>query len=205
MSRTRNVTVSFTGKSVHIVNAKQGADALHAACGFYCNALQIPETAPFLLKFGTLHGGTAANAICDRAILEGSLRTFREASDQRLTSSLTRLCKQWAKKTGCAGDILFSPGYPPVNNCPQLFRQIQKIHPVRFLDCPFLTGEDFSFYQQQVPGVYFLLGIGDTPPLHSPEFSFDPEILTAGADFFTAIVKEYMPRLTLPLFNGKIQ
>ena len=193
MSRTRNVSVIFTGKSVHIAAGKPGADALRAACGFYCSTGNIQESSPHLLKFGVLRGGTASNAICGEAVLQGSLRTFQDRCDRRLTASLTMLCSRWAQKTGCIGKVHFSPGYPPVNNCPQLLRKIQKIHPVRILDRAFMTGEDFSFYQQQVPGVYFLLGIGDTPPLHSPLFSFDEKVLTAGADFFTAIAEECMP------------
>lgn len=193
MSRTRNVRVVFTGESVHIAADKPGTDALRAACGFYCSAGNIRENAPHLLKFGILRGGTASNAVCGEAVLQGSLRTFQDCCDRRLTASLTMLCSRWAQKTGCTGEIHFSPGYPPVHNSPQLLQKIQKLHPVRILDKAFMTGEDFSFYQQQVPGVYFLLGIGDTPPLHSPRFSFDEKALTAGADFFTAIAQECMP------------
>ena len=187
MSRTRNVTVTFTGKSVHIASEKSGADALQAACRFYCKAGQIRDSCSHLLKFGTLHGGTASNAICDKAVLTGSLRTFQDSTDRHLTASLTMLCKQISKQSRCPGDICFSKGYPPVRNDPQLLRQVQRKYPVQISDKAFMTGEDFSFYQQQVPGVYFLLGIGDTPPLHSPQFSFNENILTAGADFFTTL------------------
>ena len=189
MSRTRNVTVTFTGKSVHIATEQAGADALKAACCFYCKAGQIRENTPHLLKFGALHGGTVSNAVCDKAVLTGSLRTFQDEADRQLTASLTMLCRYIAKQTRCQGDLHFTPGYPPVINDPQLFRQVQKKCPVKNLDRAFWTGEDFSFYQQQIPGVYFLLGVGDTPPLHSPQFSFDENILTAGADFFTNLAR----------------
>lgn len=191
MCKTRNVSATFTGKSVHIAAKEQGSDALCSACRFLELAYQLKSPAPFLLKFGTLHGGTAPNAICGKAVLEGSLRTFQEQTDRALQSSLSMLCIRSAKKTGCTGEISFSPGYPPVYNHPKLFAQIQKKHPVRCLDRAFMTGEDFSYYQKEVPGVYFLLGIGDTPPLHSPEFTFDPKVLTAGADFFTTLSSIY--------------
>ena len=185
MSRTRNVSVTFVGRSVHIASYRYGADALQACCSFFCKTGQIRENTPYLLKFGTLHGGTASNALCGKAVLEGSLRTFQESTDRRLRASLASVCKKAAQKSGCTGQIEFSPGYPPVYNQPQLFAQIRKIHPVKCLDRAFMTGEDFSFYQREVPGVYFLLGIGDTPPLHSPNFAFDTNILNIGADFFT--------------------
>ncbi len=189
MSRTRNVTVTFTGQSVHIASDRCGADALRACCDFYEKANQIRENTAHLLKFGALHGGTASNAICGKAVLEGSLRTFQDSTDRRLVSALTILCRQSAQKNGCKGEIHFTEGYPPVVNHPALFTQLQKNYPVQILDRAFMTGEDFSFYQKEVPGVYFLLGIGDTPPLHSPEFSFDERLLAAGADYFTLLCR----------------
>lgn len=189
MCRTRNVTVTFTGQSVHIASGKRGADALRACCNFYEKTSQLQENTAYLLKFGTLHGGTAANAICGKAVLEGSLRTFQDSADRYLVSSLTILCRQSAQKNGCKGEVYFSAGYPPVINHPGLFAQLQKKHHVQILDRAFMTGEDFSFYQKEVPGVYFLLGVGDTPPLHSPDFSFDERLLNAGADYFTTLCR----------------
>ena len=52
-----------------------------------------------------------------------------------------------------------------------------------------LTAEDFSFYQRRVPGLFFLLGTGDTPELHSPEFCFDDEaVLPAGVEFLKRLL-----------------
>lgn len=186
MSSTRGVTVRFTGKAAHIAGG-EGVDALDACCRFFCGARQLQGKDSFLLKFGMLRGGTAANVICGEAVLEGSLRTLRESDSHRLCAALNSLCKRVCQKTGCYGEIIFRPGYPAVKNDGKLLHQIQKNHPVRILDRAYMTGEDFSFYQREVPGVYFLLGLGDTPPLHSPDFAFDERVLCAGADFFTAL------------------
>ena len=57
------------------------------------------------------------------------------------------------------------------------------------LDAPTLTAEDFSFYQRRVPGLFFLLGVGDTPELHSPEFCFDDEtVLPQGVEFLKRLL-----------------
>ena len=57
------------------------------------------------------------------------------------------------------------------------------------LDVPVLAAEDFSFYQKRVPGVFFFLGVGDTPELHAPEFSFNDEaVLPAGLDFLKKLL-----------------
>jgi hippurate hydrolase len=59
------------------------------------------------------------------------------------------------------------------------------------LDEPCMTAEDFSWYQKHVPGVFFFLGLGDTPALHADTFDFDETILTKGADFFEALAENF--------------
>ena len=43
-----------------------------------------------------------------------------------------------------------------------------------------LTTEDFAWYQQELPGVFFFLGVGDTEELHSARFTFDERVLERG-------------------------
>lgn len=190
MSRCTGIDVSFTGQGGHIADSRPGSDALRACCCFYNGTNQIRERNPHLLKFGKLSAGTAGNVLCSNAQLSGSLRTFQEETDRRIRIALTSLCSQVAKKTGCRGEIIFHHGYPAVYNHPQLWAQVQKNCPVRSLDRAAWTAEDFSFYQQKVPGIYFLLGIGDTPPLHSPDFYFDESVLSAGADYFYRLCRQ---------------
>ena len=57
------------------------------------------------------------------------------------------------------------------------------------METPALAAEDFSFYQRQVPGVFFWLGVGDTPELHAPNFAFDDElVLPRGAEFLEKLM-----------------
>lgn len=190
MSRSCGITVSFTGKSVHIANAEKGLDALYACCLFLHQAERIRLSFPFRLKFGKISGGTAGNILCDRAELWGSLRAYSENDHQQLKTALNGLCTAISQKTGCRGELCFSKGYPAVRNDIELWKRVQKNCPAKQLCRAFWTADDFSFYQQQVPGVYFLLGVGDTPPLHSPEFSFDEGVLSTGADYFLHLCEQ---------------
>ena len=56
---------------------------------------------------------------------------------------------------------------------------------------PSMTSEDFSWYQKQLPGLFFFLGLGDTPALHANNFAFDETILEKGADFFEKLAENY--------------
>ena len=89
-------------------------------------------------------------------------------------------------------NVHLSEGYPAVWNHEELYqkvcRQLGDSAPA-LLDHPALAAEDFSFYQQYVPGVFFFLGVGDTAELHAPTFSFDDEaILPAGVEFLQKLL-----------------
>ena len=58
---------------------------------------------------------------------------------------------------------------------------------------PLMIAEDFAYYQQKVPGVYFLLGTGNPSkgyayPLHSNRFNFDEEVLLYGIQLYVDIL-----------------
>ena len=69
--------------------------------------------------------------------------------------------------------------------------QVQKITPVKLLEKPSMTSEDFAEYQRFVPGVFFFLGTGDTAALHATTFNFDEEILLKGADLFERLAENF--------------
>lgn len=177
MSQGSGVTVRFTGKSAHIARLGEGADALSACCRFYLRAQHLT-----LARFGKLTGGTAGNILCGEAELHGSLRTLRR--HEQAQKKLTALCRRMARRTGCQGQVVFEPGYPAVKNPAFLLKTVKKLWQVGNVSAPSFTTEDFSFYQARVPGVFFWLGVGDTPPLHSDRFCFPESVLSIGADFF---------------------
>ena len=52
-----------------------------------------------------------------------------------------------------------------------------------------MTAEDFSWYQKTLPGLFFFLGLGDVPALHTSTFDFDEKLLLKGADFFEKLAE----------------
>ena len=95
------------------------------------------------------------------------------------------------EKFGCTITIKLADGYPAVMNDPEMVARVQKIAPVKLLDKPSMTSEDFSEYQLRVPGVFFFLGLGDTAALHATTFNFDEEILLKGAGFFEKLAENF--------------
>ena len=55
---------------------------------------------------------------------------------------------------------------------------------------PVLIAEDFSFFEQQLPGVFFFVGTGSGIPLHSDDYDFDDSVIIEGVKLFNALFTE---------------
>lgn len=196
MSHSSEVNVDVYGKSAHIGKAWEGVDALAAAVAFYSVVTgyeaSLPADVKRVLKFGFLRSGTVRNALSDHSRLEGSLRAYEDDVFNDLLEKLYSTAKQVEADFGCTVKVDFTDGYPAVTNPPELCRKVAEVAPFEVLEVPWMPSEDFSFYQQRVPGMFFFLGIGDTPALHANNFNFNEEILVKGADFFEKLAEKFL-------------
>lgn len=196
MARSNEVTVTVTGKSVHLSRAAEGLDALAAGAEYlrraYAMVSALPPEEPRAFLFGKMVSGTVRNAVSGETRLEGSLRTYREETHRHCREQLAAIGDALAAETGCGVEVYLNEGYPAVWNHEGLYETVcQALGPdaPALLDTPALAAEDFSFYQRQVPGVFFFLGVGATAELHAPDFCFDDEaILPQGVEFLKRLL-----------------
>ena len=193
MARSSEVTVDIYGKSAHIAKAAEGVDALLAGTEFYRKAMEMERKLPDdlfrLLKFGRFQSGTVRNALSAHTHMEGSLRAFQDEVFDGLAAGLAEIGRAVEKQYGCVVKLHLSDGYPAVMNPPELYDRVRTALPFRELESPSMTAEDFSWYQKTLPGLFFFLGLGDVPALHTDTFDFDEEILLKGADFFEKLAE----------------
>ena len=195
MSRSSEVNVDIYGKSAHIAKASEGLDAVMAGCEFYRRAMELekslPENVYRLLKFGKFHSGTARNALSHHTHMEGSLRAFQDEVFEQLRDGLYRIGGEIQAQTGCTVEITMSSGYPAILNPEELCRRVAAAAAYETVAEPSMTSEDFSWYQRFAPGMFFFLGLGDVPALHTDHFDFDETILEKGADFFEKLAENF--------------
>ena len=195
MARGAELTVDIYGKSAHIAKASAGLDATAAAVTFYQKMIALEQSLPKetyrLLNFGKFHSGTARNALSAHAHMEGSLRAFQDQVFDHLRDGLYAVAADVEQKTGCTVKVHLAEGYPAVMNPPELCERVAKIAPLKYLEEPTMTSEDFSWYQRHVPGIFFFLGLGEVPALHTDNFDFDESVLTRGADFFEKLAEDF--------------
>ena len=195
MSRSCELKVDIYGKSAHIAKASEGIDAMAAGVDFYTRVMAMEAALPKrvfrLLKFGKLESGTVCNAVSDHTRLEGSIRAFQDDGFYSLRAGVVSIGKDVERRTGCTVNIYMNDGYPAVMNPVELYDRVRKLVAFRELDAPSMITEDFSWYQKTLPGLFFFLGLGDTPALHADDFNFNEDVLTKGADFFEALAQNY--------------
>ncbi len=196
MSRSCEVSVEITGRSSHIAKAEEGIDALAAGVEFYRRAVAMEQALPpqifRLLKFGRMESGTVRNAVSGKTVLLGSLRAFQDEIFFQLRDGLQAIAQAVEEESGCTVAVLTNDGYPAVWNPPALYDQVRACG-LDFvaLDKPVMIAEDFSWYQRQLPGLFFFLGTGPSPALHADDFRFDESILQKGADFWKALALHF--------------
>ena len=197
LAASNETTVEFRGRTSHIAKSRQGRDALLAACMFVPEAYRFmderSQEEPCLLKFGHMIAGEVRNQIAAYARVEGSLRTFSVEMGRRCRDELPRIAQEVATEVGCTAETTFSEGYPPVVNDENVTSWAREVLSKVGIDVhdvpePLLIAEDFSWYQQWLPGTFFLLGTGTGTPLHASTFDFDESILMRGVEVYRRLV-----------------
>ena len=194
MSRSCEVNVDVYGKSAHIAKAAEGIDALTAGVEFYRRAVAMEQALPGhvfrLLKFGRFQSGMVRNALSEHTHIEGSLRAFQDDTFFHLRRGLDAIATEVEREFGCKVSVSANEGYPAVMNPSDLYDRVKAVADFEELAEPSMTSEDFSWYQRYIPGMFFFLGLGDTPALHADNFDFDDSILAKGADFFEQLAEK---------------
>jgi len=151
----------------------------------------LPGDVYRILNFGFFQSGTVRNAISSKTLLQGSMRSYQPEIHDYLRTGLERIIREVCDQTGCTAKVHITEGTPAVMNPPELVDAVSRLVPLKLLPVPSLTAEDFSEYQQRVPGLFFFLGLGEGPTLHSVNFDFDESVLEKGADFFEELAEKY--------------
>ena len=174
--------VTFKGKGGHAAFPHEANDALVAASYFVTQVQTIVSrnVDPIqggVVTFGSFHAGTTNNVIAETARLHGTIRTLTQDMSLHIQKRLTEIAKGVAASFDMEVDVhLKQGGYLPVENNPELAQDLMVFfrnrEAVNLIDCPpAMTGEDFGYLLNKIPGVMFWLGV-DTPyALHHPQMS----------------------------------
>ena len=144
-----------------------------------------------LHALGQFQAGVRSNIIPENARLVGTIRTFDEGMRDDVHARLRRIAESVAAAHGASAMVKISRGYPVTANDAELVGRmrptLERVAPGRVLEIGKLTvAEDFSFFANRVPGLYFMLGVTPADQVataaanHSPKFEIDESALVTG-------------------------
>lgn len=204
-------TVVIRGKGCHGALPQDGIDAI-AIGAQVVSALQqiasrrVSPTDSAVVTVGAFHAGTAGNIIAPEATLKGILRTL--GTDMRInvrkwfTDTVNGICSAM----GAQADIQIRESYPGIVNWNEMVDFAKNVAEVAIgsdrvhvQDQPTMGTEDFGYFIQDVPGVYYKIGVGNPEigavhPIHSPLFIADEAAMAHLVGVHAAIAMAYLQK-----------
>jgi len=136
----------------------------------------------------------AHNVIPARVALVGTIRTHDAGVRDLAEARLRALAEGTARAFGAVAEVEFLRGYPVMVNHAEHTEYARKVAldvSGQCVNAGFnMGGEDFAYMLQDRPGAYIVLGAGDGPGLHHPQYDFNDEVIPYGASWYVGVVEE---------------
>ena len=184
--------VSISGIETHAAHPDQGSDVIVALTGII-TALQtivsrnVEPTSSAVLSVTEIHAGTAWNILPKTAVFSGTVRVLEKKERELIRSRFKEIVSQFSSAYRTKAEIDWYVGDPAVYNDPKL-TEVVKNETSRFAEVfesrAELGSDDFSCYQERLPGVYAHLGVGETGGIHHSDFAPDVNAILAGVSYY---------------------
>jgi amidohydrolase len=208
MASADTLTITVHGKQTHGAVPWGGVDPI-AVSAQIVTALQTIVSrqvdltnAPAIVTIGRISGGIRFNIIPDSVTMEGTIRALDPKMQADIHARIMRTAKLIAESAGAEADVQIANNAAVTFNDPALtaqmlptLRRVGTVNDVR----PRTVAEDFSFFQQKVPGVFFYLGINargadlsKVAENHSPYFFVDEGAFATGIRAMASLALDYL-------------
>ena len=190
----------WTGKDP-IVTAAQIVNSLQTIVS---RSLPLTE-AGAVVTIGSIHGGVRSNIIPEDLYMLGTIRTLDNGMKATVLKRLEEIVHNVAKSNNIESKITYLVSYPITFNDPYLYEEIlptlervngkKNVHLMKAI-----TGaEDFSYFQEKVPGTYFFIGgqkpdvdLSTVAPHHTPDFYVDDSAIPTGIRSMIGLTLDYI-------------
>lgn len=213
MAAVDEFRIDLTGVQTHGSTPWTGIDPIVTASQMI-NSIQtivsrsMPlTTAAAVVTIGSIHGGVRSNIIPEKLYMLGTIRTLDNSMRATVLKRLDEIVQNVAAANNVKAYVTFMNSYPVTYNDPELYekmlptlKRVCGADNVNYMDA--ITGaEDFSFFQKEVPGVYFFIGgssegmdLDMVAPHHTPDFYVDDSALETGVVSMTSLTMDYFTK-----------
>ncbi len=197
------------GKQAHAAHPHKGVDPIVITAQII-NSLQtivsreISPVDSVVITLGEIKGGTAQNIIPNLVELTGTVRTLNHKTRKEMPETINRIVKGVAQSMRGDAEVDYTFQTAPVISNPDMVELVAKSvkdtigeDKLIYLKNPSMGTEDFGFYLEKIPGVFFRLGTCNTDfeeelPLHNSKLVFDEKAIGVGVTVMCNAVYEYL-------------
>lgn len=209
MAAVERFVVNVKGKQTHGSQPWGGVDPIYISSKIIDGYQSIISresnllTEPAVITVGKITSGVRFNIIPESAEMIGTVRTLDAGMRELIIRRMTEMTEGLAKAYGGSATIEFQSNTAITYNDPALTEKmlptLQNVAGESNVELVKATtgGEDFSYFQEEVPGLYFFLG-GMTPgntkayPHHTPDFVIDDDGLLLGVKVMSQLAIDYL-------------
>lgn len=204
MAGTNEFEIDIIGRGGHAAAPQQAVDPIVMAATIISQfqtvvSRSVDPTQPAVLTVGKITGGSAHNVIPEKVSILGTVRSFSDEVTTTIHNRMETIVKSVTESAGGSYRAHFERGYPPVLNdeesTKELLTSAKEVlgeEHVHLLERPLMAGEDFAFYQKEIPGAFFYLGSGSEEAdskwsWHHPKYNVDEKCFLTGASLMAGV------------------
>jgi amidohydrolase len=214
MAASDRIDIKLKGKQTHGAWPWKGIDivSLGAQIVSALNTVAARQTDvtanPLVLTIATFNAGVRYNIIPEELTMSGTLRTFDPKQHEDVVARLRKVVSSLAETYGATGEVTIRQNGALTYNDPALSQWVRAsleqaagagaVNPNAKATT---VAEDFSYFQQKVPGVFYHLGMtkpgtdpADSPPNHSPQFDIVESAMEVGVRAHVLTALNYLAR-----------
>jgi amidohydrolase len=211
LAASNSFRIDIKGKQTHGSEPWYGTDPIVTAAQIINNLQTVVSRnaqltkAPAVVSIGAIHSGVRNNIIPEDLYMLGTIRTLDPEMKDMVLKRVREVATRTAESNNAEITIKIDKGYPVTFNEPSLFNQMLPTLKrmagegnVEIMD-PITGAEDFSFFQEQIPGLYFQIGgcPETTDPNtaaahHTPDFYVDDAGMKLGMKAMMGLTLDYL-------------
>ncbi|HUP50112.1 MAG TPA: amidohydrolase [Thermoanaerobaculia bacterium] len=209
MAAVDMLSIEVRGRQTHGAYPWLGVDPIVVASQIVLGLQTIPSRqldsslAPAIVTIGMIRGGIRNNIIPDSVQMVGTIRSLDKEMQKEIHERIRRTAEQIAASAGASATVTIETGYPIVFNDPNVTARaaptLARLAENAVVMNPVLGAEDFSFFQEKVPGLFYFLGTRpknqtaeEAPSNHSPLFYVDESGLLLGVKSLATLAVEFL-------------
>ena len=211
---SNDFSITIRGRGAHAAMPHNGIDPIPAACQIVQAFHTIisrnrPPLEGAVLSVTMIRAGEATNVIPESCELRGTVRTFTIELLDVIEERMRRITKATCEAFATSCEFEFRRNYPPTVNharetafTRELLGELVGAENVAEFE-PTMGAEDFSYFLQEKPGCYFVIGNGDGTHrsaghgggpcmLHNPTYDFNDELIPLGGSMWVRLAERWL-------------